>query len=1325
MGKAVSRSTKLMRDGSAIHPSFDFIFDEKLHGPELNSRLKLPANLSPAIKARLLALIKKYFCCFIKANVPITINDYECHIDTGDAAPIVAKNIRFGIHETPIMQRAIDGLLQKNQIVPDTESQWLSRPVLAPKPHQEDITSSRIDDFEWRFCISYIPLNSVTKLLPYPIPRCDDATEMKIGNAAFKILMDAFSGYHQIKMAHASSFKTAFSGPGGRKYRLTVMPFGPVNGPVIFVIMIYDLKDHWDSLASQWGVILDNFTNSIIIIDDTFIFSNDENTIFLYLESILEISKRYNLSWKLEKCEFFSERFEFVGTDIASAGNCPAKSKTPLFKMWRTKRPTTTRDFASFIGLIGFYRNWIPYFEKRISTIRKLMIKHDYDYKLSDDDLTPAVYAEMHDLLNAVMSDPILQRADINKRFYLRSDACAIGHGNVLLQPGNDAPSLAAMRREINGADCEFELTVSSELKLHPLGFAARKCVLNEKYLHSFMSEPLGLSFGIQKWRPFLWGRQFTAIVDCRAMQWLDSYEGDNAAVRRLQFNIVGYNFTCKHRPEYLNKDADGLSRLGIDTTLGPNITGVYSDNEALDTYFRLACQLSRDNPCPTGEVTPHGLPGFRHNAKKYATKPVLLQPATPTPVSSLTYIPVSFHKSTRLNTDLHLFNNTVVRTAYAASKFEWIIHGFGSGTFFDSIHTNSFPYVINAAVDTTSSGRSMLQSFGKVPNIFPSSLQLMAHIKTQLCPNIHAYFITVPQLTLPSDQRLFFQQQLNIISWLQHSKKLILFLCHYSASTGLSSRNSFEAALRQHSWLLSSQCLDYTDFGDSIADSSTFLFGINTLALGPDESTPLQVIHPPPVDVTISNNLIGEYNLDKFALITQPLLPDEPNENSNFKLEPLINAIPHSKYCHPTHRLLYKACPTPSHVGTLVCHVDHPAPPLQPENVNIFQGLFGIAYQCSNTTFIRCISRYEYGKCFGLSTTYNKSLCPKSSNYAVLRHGCPGNTMTIVLEHCMEKLLSIRDAMLTSNAQISHNQTAPAATAFNILNGTTSVRLPSKEAWLKAYSNDKDCSKIIEFIANPGTVTNKAIQAVHFKYRQPLRQSNIIHEGGYLFLKEHISKDTFVKLRIVPTDLRNIIFLAFHSNPIGGHYSLYYTFHRIRLRYFWPSMYAYLKVMCRLCAGCGLANSFGKLSSELVYSFPMDAPFKVICGDIYKAGDIKAYHGVSALFIIQDLLSGFAIIEELTELNSDAFIRVAMKVLLQHGLCHTFVVDADSKFRSIFEHVMLRLKINLHVASGGNHDAIIVERFNAFLNKGLKIFCNERDTTRVFVEGAQLLAYA
>lgn len=78
-------------------------------------------------------------------------------------------------------------------------------------------------------------------------------------------------------------------------------------------------------------------------------------------------------------------------------------------------------------------------------------------------------------------------------------------------------------------------------------------------------------------------------------MKWLDSYKGDNTTVRRLQFNILGYNITFKHRSEYLNKHADGLSRLCIDTILGTHIPGLYSDNQALDTYYRLVCQLSHD----------------------------------------------------------------------------------------------------------------------------------------------------------------------------------------------------------------------------------------------------------------------------------------------------------------------------------------------------------------------------------------------------------------------------------------------------------------------------------------------------------------------------------------------------------------------------------------------------------------------------------------------------------------------------------------------------------------------------------------------------------
>ena len=74
------------------------------------------------------------------------------------------------MHETPTMQATIDGLLQKNQIAPEKDSEWLSCPILAPKPHQKSISSADVNNYKWRVCMSYILLNSVTKVLPCPLP---------------------------------------------------------------------------------------------------------------------------------------------------------------------------------------------------------------------------------------------------------------------------------------------------------------------------------------------------------------------------------------------------------------------------------------------------------------------------------------------------------------------------------------------------------------------------------------------------------------------------------------------------------------------------------------------------------------------------------------------------------------------------------------------------------------------------------------------------------------------------------------------------------------------------------------------------------------------------------------------------------------------------------------------------------------------------------------------------------------------------------------------------------------------------------------------------
>ena len=265
----------------SIDPAFNTTYNEAIHGEKLQSQLQL-SHLPQAQQLCVLALVKKYWAVFDDKGVSVPVLDYECHIDTGSHPPISCRKVTYGPLESPKIQKAIDQLLDLHQIHQVFDGAWLSKGLLAPKPHQESVTD--IDNFVWRFCVNYIPLNSVTRVVAYPVPRCDDAVQTCFGGSKFKWLMDAPSGYHQIRVAASSQPKLAFAGPDGSKYTYLVMPFGPVNGPVIFIIFIHDMNTTWKEVARSRGIVLNASCNTRIIIDDIFSWAPTFEIAMQYLE---------------------------------------------------------------------------------------------------------------------------------------------------------------------------------------------------------------------------------------------------------------------------------------------------------------------------------------------------------------------------------------------------------------------------------------------------------------------------------------------------------------------------------------------------------------------------------------------------------------------------------------------------------------------------------------------------------------------------------------------------------------------------------------------------------------------------------------------------------------------------------------------------------------------------------------------------------------------------------------------------------------------------------------------------------------------------------
>ncbi len=273
---------------------------------------------------------------------------------------------------------------------------------------------------------------------------------------------------------------------------------------------------------------------------------------------------------------------------------------------------------------------------------------------------------------------------------------------------------------------------------------------------------------------------------------------------------------------------------------------------------------------------------------------------------------------------------------------------------------------------------------------------------------------------------------------------------------------------------------------------------------------------------------------------------------------------------------------------------------------------------------------------------------------------------------------------------------------------------------------SDPELSAIKDIVTNPSTLSNTALAGINYNYHTALRRSLIVLKDGLLIYSKPLhGTESYTCLQLVPQEFQNILFIAFHSNPLGGHLNAYRTLHCLCLQYYWPGMFTYIKKMCAACPGCNLANPMQSKSSKLVYGFPIEAPFLVLHVDAYMAGRHSGFKGSETYLIACCGMCTFGALEPVTGANATTFASAIMKIQLCYGFCHTILLNKDSKFFGVCREALDLLKINCHVLSGNNHNPMLVERICWFFNKGLTIMCNERETVRVALESLLLLLYA
>ena len=246
--------------------------------------------------------------------------------------PIRSKQypVPFALKED--IKKEIENMLQLGIIEPSNS------------PYASPVVMVKISDGSYRFCCDFRKLNSVTIFDADPFGN-PDAIVAKLTRGKFFSKIDLSKGYWQIRMKESSKLLTAFVTSEGF-FAFKKMPFGLVNSGATFCRMMRVLL--------KGSAQTDNFVDNIIIHTETW---QDH---LICLEQLLLRLRQSKLTARPTKCMIGVQNVTFLGHIIGEGRIKPSPEKVESIQ--QCKRPTTKRQIRSFLGLVRYYRRFLPNF---------------------------------------------------------------------------------------------------------------------------------------------------------------------------------------------------------------------------------------------------------------------------------------------------------------------------------------------------------------------------------------------------------------------------------------------------------------------------------------------------------------------------------------------------------------------------------------------------------------------------------------------------------------------------------------------------------------------------------------------------------------------------------------------------------------------------------------------------------------------------------------------------------------------------------------------------------------------------------------------------
>ena len=431
---------------------------------------------------------------------------YRAHMKDPNENPIAQPPYRT----RPEMREIID--CQAHEMIADGLVGHSKSPFSAP------ILLSKKKCGGWRFLTDFRKVNERCNKVVYPLPRIEDSIQ-RLENPRFFSSMDLTKGFWQIPI-HPDDRKFFAFSTESMHLEYLVAPMGAKNSP--------------SYLSSLMQLILRGLPIQHVIsyLDDILVADTNMEDHIKHLDLVLSALIKAGLKLNPSKCSFAQESVVCLGHKLSRDGVSPDPANIEKIKSW--KAPTNAKKLRAFLGLTGYYRQFVKSYSGIAGCLTDLT-RNDAKWQWG-----PEHQKAFETLRDTLISDQIMSYPNFSLPFIVKTDASLTAIGYVLTQ-------------KVEG-------------KERVISYGSKKLSCQQQRWSTYDREFFAMIAAVRANAHYLRHAKFAIITDHRpllAWRKVDTKKDPTGRRTRWAIELDNYEFDLVYKKGKTHCDADAMSRRG------------------------------------------------------------------------------------------------------------------------------------------------------------------------------------------------------------------------------------------------------------------------------------------------------------------------------------------------------------------------------------------------------------------------------------------------------------------------------------------------------------------------------------------------------------------------------------------------------------------------------------------------------------------------------------------------------------------------------------------------------------------------------------------